>query len=188
MVRDFVTFQDAGGEFHAFLTEFQGESDRAAAVLVAAYLDDLLRQLLLATFVDDTAPAAKLVEPERPLGSFAARIGAAYAFGLISDSERFDLDQVRDIRNRFAHRLQGLTFDEQSISDRCRTFKCNAELFGRTPGFRETYPDAPRRLFDLVAALLAFYLKRRVAAAERIDHPLPPLWLRPPEAASEGAA
>src|SRR2546422_4319839 len=119
MVRDYLTFEGADEDFHAFLTEFQQETDRAAAALAGAYLDSLLEQLLLARFVDQTGYARRTVE-FGPLGSFAARIAVCYAFGLITKSERADLDMVRDVRNRFAHELHGLNFDDDEIATWCR--------------------------------------------------------------------
>ena len=39
-------------DFQGFLTEFQKESDRAAAVLGAAYLDESLRQIMDACLIE----------------------------------------------------------------------------------------------------------------------------------------
>ena len=41
MVRAYVRFLPDDADFNAFLSEFHGESERAAAVLAAAYLDEL---------------------------------------------------------------------------------------------------------------------------------------------------
>jgi DNA-binding MltR family transcriptional regulator len=39
------------------------------------------------------------------LGTFAARIAAAYSMGLISDLEYKDCELIRKIRNEFAHKV-----------------------------------------------------------------------------------
>ena len=106
--RNQVTAQ--GADFDAFLVEFQSETDRAAAILAAAYVDDLLCKLLLASFVDNSETSTSLVKNEHPLGTFSSRISTSYAFGLITEDEHYDLDQLRVIRNRFAHKLIGLSF------------------------------------------------------------------------------
>jgi DNA-binding MltR family transcriptional regulator len=176
MVRDHISFPNADDDFNEFLTEFQQESDRAAAMLASAYLDDLLRQLLLASFVDDSNVTTKLVKSQRPLGPFSARIAASYAFGLITDSERADLDDIRNIRNRFAHKLHGLTFAADAVAGRCRRFRCNAEIFEHIPELRADYSEDPRKLFDLATALLAHCLRRRVEQAVQREQARPPLW------------
>ncbi len=164
-------------DFNDFLREFQAESDRAAAILAAAYLDDLLSRLLLASFVDDSRSCRDLVNGERSLSSFAARIAACYAFGLVSESERFDLDQVRDIRNKFAHERQGLTFVDESISAKCGTFKCIAETLQALPAAFGAQPlREPKTVFVIDASLLAFYLRCRVSHAKRTLRPTWPLW------------
>src|SRR4051794_30623291 len=48
-------------EFNKFLEEFQHESDRAAAVLAAAYLDELLKQLLERSFVSESETCRRLL-------------------------------------------------------------------------------------------------------------------------------
>ena len=83
-----------------FLKEFEGESDRASIVLGAARLDlaleGLLRRALLppASGSDDS-----LLDVERPLGTFSARIEACYRLGLIDRPFRDALDLVRRMRN-----------------------------------------------------------------------------------------
>jgi DNA-binding MltR family transcriptional regulator len=117
------------------------------------------------------------VNGDRALSSFSARIAACYAFGLLSESERFDLDQIRDIRNRFAHKRQGLTFVDESISAKCGTFRCIEETLQALPAaFGAQPPREPKTLFVLDASLLAFYLRYRVSHAKRTLRPTWPLW------------
>ena len=68
-------------DFSGFLEEFQSESDRAVALLGAALLDEHLRQLLHAFFIDDKEEAGKLLDnPSAPLQTFSARTRTAYCF------------------------------------------------------------------------------------------------------------
>jgi DNA-binding MltR family transcriptional regulator len=81
-------------------------------------LDEQLAECLRSRFIDHP-DAAKLVEGfNAPLGTFAARILAAFAVGCISEREYRDLETIRRIRNEFAHRLS-ISFDDPSIKDRC---------------------------------------------------------------------
>jgi mannitol operon repressor len=45
--------------------------------------------------------------------------------GLISENEHHDLNQLRRIRNAFAHDIH-TTFDTQSVKDRCTTLEMKA--------------------------------------------------------------
>jgi hypothetical protein len=61
-------------DLKGFLAELAEEtSSRAVAVLMAAYLDEMLRQVLEAHFVDDATQADLMFGADRPLGTFSAR-------------------------------------------------------------------------------------------------------------------
>jgi hypothetical protein len=103
-------------EYTRLLDDINTESDRAAAVLAAAMLDDALKYAILARATDRPA-AEKLLRNSAPLGAFSARIDAALAFGLIEAGDAADLHIVRRIRNDFAHEMRRLTFQAQKIAD-----------------------------------------------------------------------
>ena len=99
--------------------EFDSSSDRGAAIVSASYLELTLRALLEGFFFEDQTTFSSLFDdPNAPLSSFSAKIGLAYAVGLLSESERVNLDIVRRIRNEFAHELGEVSFNTQSIADR----------------------------------------------------------------------
>ncbi|MCC5903754.1 MAG: hypothetical protein JJT87_17705 [Halomonas sp.] len=99
--------------------EFKGDSDRAAAIVGASYLDELLREIILGYLVEDTAKNNKeLFSGNGPLSTFSSRINLSYRFGIISDSERKMLHGIRGIRNEFAHKLAGASFSDESIKQR----------------------------------------------------------------------
>jgi len=106
-------------DWDEFFHEFAGESDRAAAVLSAAYLDELLKNLIANFLVDDKKAVEKLLDskkaPHAPLSTFSARITAAYCLGLIDEVQYNDLNTIRQIRNHFAHSLHGLNFNSVTI-------------------------------------------------------------------------
>ncbi|WP_157637640.1 hypothetical protein [Burkholderia ubonensis] len=110
--------------------EFAGASDRAAAIVAAAFLDDILKELLTDFLVPAKNPAdnKKLLSAQGPLGSFSARITMAHRLGLISDWERRAIDTIRDVRNDFAHVTEGVSFATQSIRDRVKNIEAPVEL------------------------------------------------------------
>jgi hypothetical protein len=77
---------------------------RDSKVLVSTgFLEEQLRQVLLAFMLENRNTVELLDGANAPLGTFSARIAACSAFGLISDVETHDLTLIRRIRNDFAH-------------------------------------------------------------------------------------
>ncbi|MBB5213307.1 hypothetical protein [Microbulbifer hydrolyticus] len=109
--------------------EFEGDSDRAAAIVGASYLDELLKELLIQFMVDDSSQNNKaLFSGTGPISSFSARINLAYRFGAISKFEKKTLHGIRGIRNEFAHKLSGASFQEESIRQRSINLSIPREL------------------------------------------------------------
>lgn len=106
-------------DWTGFYQEYSKESDRSAAILIAGMTQFWLRELLRALFVDDPKAVENLLDNDRPLSSFGGQILAAYCLGLITKHEKDDLLIIKNIRNRFAHQLHGLSFNDKSISDEC---------------------------------------------------------------------
>lgn len=92
------------------------EPDRSAAILCAALLDEQL-DALLHRFLLQCKETEPLFRGDGPLGAFAARNRAALALGLIPKDLFKDIDRVRQIRNHFAHRIEGLAFGQPPIAD-----------------------------------------------------------------------
>lgn len=130
------------------MEEFQKESDRAAVIVGAAFLDEHLLDLLRGFLVAD-GEANRLLAPDGPLGSFGTRIRAAYCMGLISNDERNDLVLVQRIRNAFAHDLHGLSFDNERIKSRCLQLSAGAHTLGGE------LANSPRQRFVTGVVILA---------------------------------
>jgi hypothetical protein len=95
--------------YHDLLhAEFAKETDRAAVIVAASMLDELLRSILVAKLVPVSSSTDELFDgANAPLGTFSARIEMAYRVGLISVKFSRDLHLVRRIRNDFAHNIHG---------------------------------------------------------------------------------
>lgn len=107
-------------------TELAGESDRTVAVLVSAHLDYIIASLLEVSMAVEASEVRNylLHKPgNAPLGTFSARIDAAYCMGRINAKQRSDLHIIRNIRNDFAHKLVGISLNDQSLADRCRNLQ-----------------------------------------------------------------
>ncbi len=107
-------------EFSVFLEKLRSESDRGMVLISTGYLEEQLKQVLLAFFIEDASLTSLVEGGNAPLGTFSGRITTCYALGLIRKTEHDDLHQLRRIRNEFAHSIH-TTFETQSVVDRCKT-------------------------------------------------------------------
>jgi hypothetical protein len=95
----------------------EGESDRGVILILAAYLDELLADLLRTACVSPEV-AEDILDVRRPAGDFESRISLCLAFGLIHPTEATALQAVRKIRNSAAHfDKKGRGFDVLFDSD-----------------------------------------------------------------------
>ncbi|MDR5759752.1 MltR family transcriptional regulator [Caballeronia sp. LZ035] len=105
----------------AFRTSLTNESDRGAALMAAAFIDDRLMLLLKSRIVDDKKVSRRAFEFNGPLGTFSARIDFCYLLGLIPKNARRDLHLIRSIRNKFAHQAGAMDFDDDSVRQLCES-------------------------------------------------------------------
>lgn len=171
-------------ELNAFSGPFRKESDRACAVLGAALLDARLESLYnrrLRAFTEE------LLSNSGPLGTFSARIKVARALAWISEDVRFDLDQIRTIRNEFAHNFDHeLSFGKQAIADKCRTLRVaqtllDAHEHAASISHRNLSPEViramgavfepPRQRFEVTVEMLAQHIDELAADAAEYGGP-----------------
>lgn len=151
-----------------WLEEFQEESDRACAVLAAAFLDEALKGILKAFFIDDSRVVDELLSERGALGNLFGRIEAAFALGLIADVERHDLHIVRKIRNEFAHQVVGLCFESPEIKNRCLELRAISEIGFPFP--RDAV-DPTRFRFISAVVFIAETLRDRMKRVTRREKP-----------------
>lgn len=111
--------QDMAEIFIAFRKSLTDESDRGCALFSSAYIDSLLGDLFRRKLVYSKSLERDVLKGGSPLSTFSARIKMAYYIGLISEEMRKKLDIIRDVRNDFAHHPVTISFEEQSVRDRC---------------------------------------------------------------------
>jgi DNA-binding MltR family transcriptional regulator len=167
----------------SFTEQFTKESDRAAVILVGARLDYLLGELLARFMLPNTAASDDLLDADRPLGTFSAKIHLAYRLGLIDAAFARALHILRRLRNTFAHETAGASFDHGPSRDRIREL---AAPLARTKLFREIRLHFSEKSditadFYVTAALLVGRLETAVHDVDRVEdqswHLVPPEWL-----------
>ena len=107
------------------------ESERAAVVLGAAKLDSLFELLLKRALAPCAGGKDDLLDAERPLGTFSAKISIAYRLGLIDKDVEFSLQAIRKIRNSFAHSIENENLAKASHHD--RLFEISRKLQEQKP-------------------------------------------------------
>ena len=103
-------------EWKTFFDELRGESPRAMAILVAAYLDSLLeRKLKLIFSRGESRTRGRLFGANGPFATSSAKVDALYCLGMLDPDVHHDLHILRRIRNKFAHQIHGLSMDSPEV-------------------------------------------------------------------------
>ncbi|MES2688192.1 MAG: hypothetical protein V4706_15335 [Pseudomonadota bacterium] len=172
---------------NALHRELEGASDRAAAIVAGAFLDEVLQELLCEFLIEGSADSKKLFEGTGALATFSAKIEMSYRLGLISDGEHRTLTTIRGIRNDFAHVLGDLSFATQSIQARCRNIEVPLPMVAPRsvplsqngevpplPKIEKAASEDARAIFQETVITLMHSLAARVAMASEIQRRSPP--------------
>ena len=123
---------------------------------------------------DDEKAAEDLFGRMRPLSTFSAKIDLGLVLVLYRPQVWRDLDNIRDIRNEFAHADEPRDFNFQKIRDRCANLWLPHHLFiVDTVMGTYAYPSDARGRYILTIRLLIAVLHR---AAVTPQMPPDPLW------------
>jgi len=157
----------------SFFNDFVKESDRAVVVVGAAKLDILLRQLLQRFLIPSTSSSDELLDTERPLGTFSARILACYRLGLIDAEMTRALHLLRRIRNEFAHETSAVTLSSGTHADRIRDLVAPLKTLASFKGIYElealSHVTGPAKDFRVALALLCGRLEFAVRRVQVIS-------------------
>lgn len=94
-------------ELNSLLESLHEHDERSLILNLAAFAEDTLERLLL-NYLRESKQAKELVAGfNAPLGTFSARIRAAFVLGLMDRDDYLTLDLFRKIRNKFAHSWSG---------------------------------------------------------------------------------
>jgi hypothetical protein len=155
-------------EIRRFLLSLREESDRALAIVAAAYIDDTLKQWLTAA-LNPKAPGgvASLFQPFGPLDSFSSRVRLASALNWLSEPVCTSLDAIRRIRNEFAHRPFLSGYDDPKVSAALNSMPAwerdlEAALAKDGHSFREL---TRREVFHLRAGMTLLHAASEISSA-----------------------
>ena len=115
---DFSKLSQFHREGMAFGEQLEQESDRGAALVGLAFLDELLKRLFEAKMLDGSI-AKKLLRYPGALSTAAARADVAHALGWIGAKTYRDLMTLKKIRNGFAHAHEPVKFTDAAVEALC---------------------------------------------------------------------
>jgi mannitol operon repressor len=151
-------------DFREFLDVLNKESERGAALISAAMIDDLLGRCIRSFLLDHKDVEPLLEGFNAPLGSLSARTVGAFALGLLSTDEYNDCQYIRKVRNAFAHDVHA-SFQDQKISNFCSNLRLCAQDYGTV------HVDARGRYTtSAVSVILNLTNRPHYAAARRLQY------------------
>lgn len=152
-------------KFQEMLAETKREGDRACALILTANLDNRLREVLVAHFIQMSSALQKsLFEGTGALSSFSSRIRVTYSCGLLSEDEFHDLNIIRKVRNCFAHEEHGWSFATSEICALCSSLKMPTFIQSEYPELASNL-ETSRSTFQIAAASLTLLLMSRAKEA-----------------------
>ncbi len=90
------------------------ESDRACVILVASWIDRLLKIKLAQEFSKGNSNARNtLFSSNGPFTTFSAKLNAVFCADWIDNDVYHDLDMIRKMRNKFAHSIDSHTLHDE---------------------------------------------------------------------------
>jgi hypothetical protein len=126
-------------------------AEASKAIVVAGIVEDWLLTMLLGAGrpLSNSRQLKHFFEgPYGPLAMFSARIDISYFFKLIDDTTYNDLRAIKNVRNRFAHSKEILTFESREIVERGKTLTG----WEKDGNLRDLYYDRAQYCLDAIRA------------------------------------
>jgi hypothetical protein len=102
------------------VAEIEKQSDRAAAIVATALLERQLAETIKAALANEPQIISKIFKGQGPLATLSAKIDFGLLLSLYSKRSHRELVTIREIRNKFAHSVEHMTFGSQGIADLCK--------------------------------------------------------------------
>lgn len=100
-----------------FFSQFKDKDDRSSVILIGSLLDVFLEELLNKALLDPPNSRECLVKDRGPINNLYSKNLACYQLGLIDNNLYKSINIIRDIRNKFAHKLEYNGLDSQPYRD-----------------------------------------------------------------------
>ncbi|MBN3002551.1 hypothetical protein JW897_02250 [Chromobacterium alkanivorans] len=112
-------------DYHKAVEAFHSETDRGAAVLAGSFVESYLARYLR-SFMIAGKDIENLFDGFGPFSTYSQRIESAYAFSLITQQQRTDLQTIGKVRNHLAHHPLEASFDKPPVIDWCHNLSTHS--------------------------------------------------------------
>ncbi len=147
-------------DLNKFSESLKNESDRGVVLISAELIHNCLTNLFEKYLILNSNLRKTILDNSlAPLHTFSNKIKMAYSLGLVDKEQYNNLEYIRKIRNKFAHRIFDASFDDAEIIQWCKKLNIT-----RIPGYD---PTNYRHLFYDAAFYLAGYLHGRISSIEK---------------------
>ncbi|UYY98644.1 MltR family transcriptional regulator [Peribacillus frigoritolerans] len=127
MKNDFFDRVSKNNEYLVALGEFEKElkisSDRGIALICGSIIDQQLSILLKSFLIKSETIDKDLFKGNGTLADFDSKIKMSFYLGLISKSEMSNITYLQRIRNKFAHQISNISFENNDIKNMCSNFE-----------------------------------------------------------------
>lgn len=111
--------------------EIESQTDRGAAIVGAAWVEEELGAAIQSFLHHDTKASPRLFGRAGAISTFSAKIDLARVLGMCTAAIAADLHIIREVRNEFAHSVlskdnDALSFSTQNLGDKCLALRCVA--------------------------------------------------------------
>jgi hypothetical protein len=179
------SLQGAASAVRTIALQMLEERGRGAVLVGVARVDAALERLLLAVLLPSPGRSDALFQPDRPLGSFGARISLAHRLGLIDNPVEKALHTLRRVRNAFAHSSESASLADPAYAERLaqayRDARANPlwapleSVLSKAGAAGEPPVDPDLRDYILLITILVAFLE---AAAQQLRPMQPPVVMR----------
>jgi len=147
----------------ANFNDLMKSNDRSIAISGACTVDLYLGLLFTAVMVNDPKVVKGLLDGERhgPLSSFAAKAKVAYALGLIDEQTKEDLDYIRKIRNKYAHSVKAISFQDSPMREYCNKLSTAKRNKDKTQRLTSIYNQAIQENIKRISKRTATELSKK---------------------------
>jgi len=136
---------------------YSDATEREIAIVGPAYLDELMKDMLIQFFIDEQEITSKLLHGA--IQSFGTRANLIFCLGLVPKTIHDDLLLLAKIRNEFAHNIDA-TFDLPKVKSLCVALKWHHATIGIPPA-----EATARDLFQVGLNQIVCYLDGAISIA-----------------------
>ena len=102
-------------DYELYKKELLKKSDRGLIMTFAANLEDLLKVVLETKLIGSKNHKKDLFNFNGSLGTFSAKIAISYSIGILGKEDQTEINQIRKIRNEFAHSFETINLESNKI-------------------------------------------------------------------------